>query len=450
LGAASATRAETLVQTGPSGERLDLVFLGDGYTAAELPLYRQDVDRFAAALFAQPPFSDYKALFNVQRVDVVSAQSGTDDDCAGVSVNTALDAGYHSTGTDCRMLFTYSAEKVFQAAAQAPGYDPGSGLVVVLVNAAKYGGAAVAGNYCVVYRGSDGPEVMSHELGHSFGLLADEYVQAGATYAGAEPPQPNVTIQTARALIKWARWIDPATPLPTSDAVDDRPGLYEGALNYQSRVFRPTYDSKMRTLYKPYDRVNAALLVDRMNALLPPTVALAAPAPGAQVSGAVNVSAQAEDGVGLSQISLLVDGRAFGAPVPVQGARAGANWTWNTGGLAQGPHSLTIRAMDSAGNQADRSEVVDVDDSGTVVARREAGPQGTVFLSPGLRDGINDTVDFGEDVVQVSVFSQEGKKVYAAEGPSAWDGQGAGSGVYVARFRRRDGTEGRRTIAVAR
>ena len=140
---------------------------------------------------------------------------------------------------------------------------PQADIILVLVNTPTYGGAG--GAYGVFYRGTDGAEVMLHELGHSFGLLADEYEYDGpAVYSGAEPSEPNVTVQTARSRVKWGDWVAPTTPLPTTTTAADVPGLYEGAKYSQRGIYRPTYNSKMRTLYSPFDRVNNSLLTQRI------------------------------------------------------------------------------------------------------------------------------------------------------------------------------------------
>lgn len=262
---ARAWTSSTIVGSGPTAEKLDIVFLGDGYASWEMSKYQADVQAFANHLFTQPPFSDYKRFINVHRVDVVSPQSGADDHCSGRYVNTALDAGFHSTGYDCRLLWTYSGSKVYDAAASAPARD----VIVVLVNSDAYGGAGGFGQYGVFYRGYWGAEVMAHELGHVFGWLHDEYAYSG-TYAGPEPDFANVTISTGGLGSKWGGWVASHTPLPTTTAVPDTPGLYAGAMYSAGGIYRPTYDSKMRTLGAPFERVNYSLLVDRIFDYVPP------------------------------------------------------------------------------------------------------------------------------------------------------------------------------------
>ena len=93
-----------------------------------------------------------------------------------------------------------------------------------------------------------------------------------------------MTAITQRAAIKWREWIDAATPVPTRDAGGDVPGLYEGARYCFAGLYRPTVDSKMRSLYRPYEQVNVQQLVRRVYNLVAP-IDVATPAPGPVTAG---------------------------------------------------------------------------------------------------------------------------------------------------------------------
>src|SRR4051794_26550661 len=68
----------TVINNGPSSNRIDIVIIGDGYTTADLGKYATDVQTFVLDIFQQQPFSEYKSYFNVHRVDAFSAESGID------------------------------------------------------------------------------------------------------------------------------------------------------------------------------------------------------------------------------------------------------------------------------------------------------------------------------------------------------------------------------------
>ena len=56
---------DTLFQSGPIDKRINLVVLSDGYQAGELDQFIEDSDSFIVALFAEPPYQEYRDYFNV-------------------------------------------------------------------------------------------------------------------------------------------------------------------------------------------------------------------------------------------------------------------------------------------------------------------------------------------------------------------------------------------------
>ena len=78
-----------LIDNGPSENRVDIAFVGDGYM--ELDKYKTDVEKAVTGFFNQEPFREYKNAFNVRRIDVVS--NGVID-----SGDTAFGARYVGRG----------------------------------------------------------------------------------------------------------------------------------------------------------------------------------------------------------------------------------------------------------------------------------------------------------------------------------------------------------------
>ena len=83
-----------------------------------------------------------------------------------------------------------------------------------------------------------------------------------------------------------------------------------------------------------------------------PTVTLTAPAAGT-VSGAVTVTANATDNVGVVGVQFRLDGVNLGAEVTTSPYAV----TWNTATVTNGTHSLTAVARDAAGNSATAATV---------------------------------------------------------------------------------------------
>ncbi|MFF5923319.1 M64 family metallopeptidase [Streptomyces flavochromogenes] len=248
-----------MVDNGPSADRLDIVVVGDGYTVAELPRFHADAQRKWAELTAVEPYTTYRNLFNVWTVDAVSNQSGVSGDPSpGTVRDTAL--GSYFWCDDIERLLCVDQDKVDGYVAKAPEAD----LVLVLANSTKYGGAGYNEpsetlGYEGISTASAGNEksgqVAIHETGHSLGKLADEYFYSDypgyERYLGPEPADSNITTLTADDMAdrgtKWHRWLGEQSP--DGGTV----GAYEGGGYYVTGLRRPTEDSLMRSLGKPFN-----------------------------------------------------------------------------------------------------------------------------------------------------------------------------------------------------
>ncbi|MFF8386457.1 M64 family metallopeptidase [Streptomyces kanasensis] len=248
-----------LVDNGPTADRLDVVVIGDGYTAAELPRFRADAGDKWAEVAAVEPYTTYQGLFNVWAVDAVSRDSGVTGDPDRATVrDTAL--GAHFWCGDIERLLCVDQDEVDAYAALAPDAD----LVLVLANSAKYGGAgynepSATIGYDGIATASAGNaksgQVAIHETGHSLGWLADEYFYPGTPgyerYTGEEPTDPNTsTLDAARMAerrAKWYRWLGEESP--DGGTV----GAYEGGGYYVAGLHRPTDNSLMRVLDRPFN-----------------------------------------------------------------------------------------------------------------------------------------------------------------------------------------------------
>jgi hypothetical protein len=230
-------------QTGASANRFDLVFVGDGYTSAQVAKYHQDVVSKWNELSAVEPFKSYKQSFNVWQVNVLSAQSGVDNDpTLGIARNTALDMGFWCQGRDpnTERLLCVNQSKANQYAALAPQSDQ----VIALGNTAKYGGAG-GGVATAAGSNAQAGQIAVHELGHSIGKLADEYDYPNDTYTGAEPSELNVSKKANGS--KWAQYL--GKPSPDGGVV----GAFEGGRYFKHGIYRPTENSIMRTLGKQFN-----------------------------------------------------------------------------------------------------------------------------------------------------------------------------------------------------
>jgi Ca2+-binding RTX toxin-like protein len=255
----------TIKSTGSSSNRVDMIFLGDGYQANEISTkFNQHVQSYINYLFSTTaltdPFSRYKNFFNIHVIDVISQQSGADDPSRGITVNTALNARYFFDGVTERLMSIDNnlADNILNAA--LAGSNIGNEIRYVTVNETKYGGAG--GPYSVFAGGNTfAHEVALHENGHSFAGLTDEYGGAGL-YTGAEPDYINVSKDPSGN--KWREWLGYVDPnLGTV-------GAYEGGFYHDSGIFRPTDKSKMNVLENPFDPIAREAFIHKFYSLVDP------------------------------------------------------------------------------------------------------------------------------------------------------------------------------------
>ncbi|MBL4697755.1 MAG: hypothetical protein JKX70_02870 [Phycisphaerales bacterium] len=238
--------------------RVDMVIVGDGYTASQMDLFHTNADTIENSFFRYEPFKSYEPYFRFTQIEVVSLESGVDNDPSqGINRNTALDMSYWCSGIE--RLLCVSVSKAYSHAAAAPDIDQ----VIAIANSTKYGGAGYSSNNLgtAAGRNSAAVEIAIHEMGHSFGDLADEYTYGGPnTYTGNELSPVNVSIYNRNEQLadsrKWWRWMD------ASMAGFDNPiSSYEGGNYSVNGVYRPSNNSMMRNLARPFNLVSAERLI---------------------------------------------------------------------------------------------------------------------------------------------------------------------------------------------
>ncbi|HWR53006.1 MAG TPA: Ig-like domain-containing protein [Bryobacteraceae bacterium] len=87
-----------------------------------------------------------------------------------------------------------------------------------------------------------------------------------------------------------------------------------------------------------------------------PSVSLSSPTQGATVSGTVTVSANASDNIGVAGVQFLVDGQ----PIAAEAISPPYSALWNTASVANGAHTVSVRARDACGNSTTASVSVTV------------------------------------------------------------------------------------------
>lgn len=237
-----------LYKTGDSKEKIDVVFVPEGYTSDEMEQFRLDCMESIASIFSHKAFAARKDRFNFIAIDAPSTHSGVSIPKNNDWKTTALGSHFD----------TFYSERYLTTSYISRLYDLLDGIpcesIIILANTKEYGGGGIYNNYMLsAARGPGYKSVIVHEFGHSFAGLADEYFyddQYETCYpAGIEPWEQNLTTLTDFNS-KWKDMLPEGTPIPTpadGKNIYNKVGVYEGG-GYQSKgVYRPAQDCRMKT-----------------------------------------------------------------------------------------------------------------------------------------------------------------------------------------------------------
>lgn len=252
--------------SGDPAEKVDVVFLPDGFTGKEMDLFRKAANEFAEALFETDPFDAREDDFNIWVVEATSKDSGTDIPGQDIWKETCLNSSFYTFDSE-RYLMTEDIRSVRDVAANAP-YD----LIIILVNTEKYGGGGVY-NYYGTFSAFNPKSigVWLHEFGHNFTWLADEYYTSDVSYAdyidqSYEPIQPNVTTLVSFDK-KWKHLLKPGTPVPTPRTAEYEGvvGAFEGGLYSAKGIYSPVQKCKMNWIDDPFCPVCRQTIMDMID-----------------------------------------------------------------------------------------------------------------------------------------------------------------------------------------
>jgi len=274
-----------ILKSGPPGTKINIAVLGDGFADSDQAAYNQRVaDVLMDGVFGHDYFFEDAQAFNIYRVNLISNESGVSQrvyDEKGTPSDASDDVIVSTTLKDTALGYIYSgswAHCWLESGANTgtlvddalDTWVPDADLVLIILNEPGFGGCGGGGFQIVTMGGSWA--VMAHEFGHGAGGLADEYCRSG-TYSGSEPGQVNVTANTNRNTLKWRKFVNPSTPVPTG--INDNPGdgscagwtegtkptnwsssddvgLFEGAQYVDSGKYRPVINCRMRGNSPPF------------------------------------------------------------------------------------------------------------------------------------------------------------------------------------------------------
>ena len=204
----------TIAENGPAEKKLDLVILGDGYSAEEMDKFRKDAARLSGFLMRSEPFSRHASEFNIRAVETPASGSGVAKPHHGVFKRTPLTVHYSSFDSE-RYALSYDNRTIRDIASAVP-YE----IMVILLNERTYGGGGIYNLYTTVSADNNFADyIMIHEMGHHLAALADEYYTSSVAYEmpeiETEPWETNITALFDRDKLKWKDLVEPGTPIPT-------------------------------------------------------------------------------------------------------------------------------------------------------------------------------------------------------------------------------------------
>ena len=168
-------------KNGDPSLKVDLLFLGEGYSGAEQDKCEKDIRRLNDGVFTYSPFKERRSDFNVWAICAASPDSGVSHPSHGLYRNTLFGSQFDVFGEE-RYALSFDNHAIRTMASFVP-YE----VMGIVMNSNEYGNGGIFGLYASV--SIDYPSaipVFVHEFGHHFADLGDEYYfNANVAYSQA-------------------------------------------------------------------------------------------------------------------------------------------------------------------------------------------------------------------------------------------------------------------------
>ena len=182
-----------LVKNGDPANRIDLVFMGDGYTLSQKGLFVKDMRRLVDDMFKAHTFASVLPLLNIWAIFVPSKESGIGS--GGIPKDTAF--GLYRDGTELRGIYP-SKSNFARAVCKLTG-NFACDYPAIIGNDMWYGG--LGGEFVISTScKTSGTVVLRHEMGHNMVSVGEEY-DGGQVYDG-------VNASPSLDGLKWKHWLN--------------------------------------------------------------------------------------------------------------------------------------------------------------------------------------------------------------------------------------------------
>lgn len=266
----------TLLQKASTGDGVNLVIMGDGFTRKDLQKngrYESTMQQAYDYFFSIDPYKSYKSYFNVYMLIAESKEEGINgDDNRFKAINNKFGSTYgDETEINCNtdLCFEY-IQKISTIGKNTPT------CAIIVLNSTKYAGTTYlysnGSSLALCPMSSEEPPndfegIIHHEVGgHGFGFLCDEYIY----YNTKIPKSPknqikewqmsgyqmNVDFTDDTATVLWNKFI----------SIDKykHSGAYEGGSMYQYGIWRSEANSCMNNNIPYYNVQSRWVIVNRI------------------------------------------------------------------------------------------------------------------------------------------------------------------------------------------
>ncbi|MFQ5655856.1 MAG: M64 family metallopeptidase, partial [Planctomycetota bacterium] len=259
----------TLADSGPSSNRVDFFFLGEGYQVKDdqQEAFLNSARACMKLFLNSEPYKEYQSYLSFHAAQLGSRDMGVDLYERGVERDTALD------GRVEWQAFTVNNGKVMEIL-DRHGEAGADHLAIVIGN--DYADVATGGGG-VSCLSKAALSAVSHEVGHSLGGLRDEYDNPAGTNPNrkivkkrrkdvpTKPRPPNLMEGSDRddvlAHVIWRNWIDAGTEKWWNGS---KVSIFEGGGYSPFNVWRPQASCMMRTSGSRFCVVCMEVMVTRI------------------------------------------------------------------------------------------------------------------------------------------------------------------------------------------
>jgi len=200
---AKAPEIVQIVNGGDKSNRIDVVFMGDGYNSSERQEFFDDIARLTEDMFEGDTFKSYLPVFNIWAIYVESVDSG-------IGYNGAKNTPFKLYRADGQLRGIYTGDAPYARQICLLTGTSGCDYPSLIGNDDYYGG--LGGEFVISTRSArTGTVVLRHEMGHNFIYVGEEY-DNGGVYRG---------VNSASSLnsVGWGSWLSGPGPVREERAI---------------------------------------------------------------------------------------------------------------------------------------------------------------------------------------------------------------------------------------